>query len=205
MAATLQFLYDLNVTEGVVPPGCDYSRARSLFVSGNAGMVIDGDWSVQGYLQQGLDVGIVPLPEVSETELWPAPLVEARQYMVSHRLIPGTSEWEAVRLFVEFMTGEHAQSVWVEELERLPTNQAVANSAAIQEEPVLAGMVAQLQYAVGRPASPLVSCFWDSTYSSHQDVLAGKLTPENAARRMQENADQCVEASLRPALSGSVQ
>ncbi len=197
MVNALQFLYDLSATHQVVPSGCDYEMARSLFATGKAAMVIDGDWSLSGYVQAGIDVGTAPLPQVTQTGLWPAPLVEGRYFMVSRQLAPGSPEFEAVRDFVTFMTSESTQQVWLEKLKKLPSNKAVAQSPMIQQDPLLAGAAAQLQYARGRPASPLLGCFWDSVYGNQQAVLAGTLTPQDAARTMQESAEQCVQYMLQ--------
>jgi len=193
MAAALQFLRDLIFSYQVIPAGCDYEMARVLFGQGKAAMLIDGDWSLRGYRQTDVDLGIAPLPKVAKTGLWPTPLAEGRYYMVSSHVTPDTPEFAAVKKFIEFMTGEHAQQMWLEKLQRLPSNRNVAQSPLIQQDPILAGAVAQLEKARAMPAALQLRCFWDSVRPQQQAVLAGTLTPEDAARKMQEEAELCIE------------
>ncbi len=199
MVDALQFVYDLSSKYKVVPSGCDYETARVLFEEGKAAMLIDGDWSLRGYAQKGMNFGTAPIPKVVKTGLWPTPMTEGRYYMISSQVTPGTPEFEAVKKLVEFMTGEHAQQMWLEELKKLPSNKQVASLPLIQQDSIMAGSIAQLQKGRGMPAAPQLRCFWDSVRPNQQAVLAGVLTPEEAARRMQEDADRCIkEAGLGP-------
>ena len=52
------------------PNEADYNVADILFKDGNAGMIINGDWSWAGYMNAGLDIGVAPLPRITSTGLW---------------------------------------------------------------------------------------------------------------------------------------
>jgi len=195
MIDALQFLRDLSLTHKVIPQGCDHETSRVLFGEGKAAMLIDGEWALNSYAQKGIDLGTAPLPMVSQTGLWPTPMTEGRYFMVGKHVMPGTPESEAVTKFVKFMTGEHAQEMWLESLRKMPSNRKVAESSPIQQDPILAGVAAQLERGRGRPAALQFRCFWDSVYVSLRDVLGGSLLPQEAARKMQEDADRCIKDS----------
>jgi basic membrane lipoprotein Med (substrate-binding protein (PBP1-ABC) superfamily)/maltose-binding protein MalE len=203
MVEALQFMSDLSNEYMVVPPGCDYDTADTLFKEGKAAMIINGDWSLGGYSQiEGLDYGTAPIPMISETGLWPAPMTSGRYYMVSNQVQPGTPEFDAVKAFIEFMTGEHAQETWLEKFKKLPANIEVAKSPLILQDPILEGSAAQLEKGRGMPAAPQLRCFWDSARPGQQGVIAGTQTPEEAAASMQEDADRCIkEAGLGPKIA----
>jgi len=200
MVKALQFMADLSLKYKIVPPGCDYDTADTLFKEGKAAMLINGDWSLGGYAQiEGLDFGTAPIPKITETGLWPSPMTSGRYYMISNQVEPGTPKFDAVKKFVEFMTGEHAQEMWLEKFKKLPSNKNVAKSPLIQQDPILQGSAAQLEKGRGMPAAPQLRCFWDSARPGQQGVIAGTQTAEEAARKMQEDADRCIkEAGLGP-------
>ena len=199
MVSTLRLMRDLTSKHRVIPEACDHKTACVLFTEGKAAMLIDGEWSLGGWSQTGLDLMTAPLPKVSETGLWPTPMTEGRYYMVSKHVTPGTSEFQAVRKLTEFMTGPYAQQTWLERLSKMPSNSQVAESSAIQQDPLLAGAAAQLEKARGKPAAQQFHCFWDSVYLLQQKVLDGTLSAEDAAHEMQENAARCIkDAGLGP-------
>jgi basic membrane lipoprotein Med (substrate-binding protein (PBP1-ABC) superfamily)/maltose-binding protein MalE len=200
MVGALQFMADLVNEHKIVPPGCDYNTADTLFQEGKAAMLINGDWSLGSYAAvEGLDFGTAPIPMISETGLWPSPMTSGRYYMISNQVQPGTPKWDAVKAAVEFLTGEHAQQEWVEKFNKLPANKTVANLPLIQQDPILQGSAAQLEKGVGMPAAPHLRCFWDSARPGQQGVIAGTQTPEEAAVKMQEDADRCIkEMGLGP-------
>lgn len=196
MVAALQFLQDLSLKYRIVPLSCDYETADTLFKEGKAAMLINADWSLGAYLQEpALEFGTAPIPMIKETGLWPTPMTISRYYMISEQVQPGTPKFNAVKKFVEFMTGEHAQEMWLERFKQLPSNKNVAKSPLIQQDPILRGSAAQLEKSRGLPAAPQLRCFWDSARPVQRDVLAGTITPAEAAQKMQEDAERWIEES----------
>ena len=53
-----------------------------MFKSGNAAMIINGDWSWGDYRDK-VDFGIAPLPMVSSTGDFPTPLVSTKGYSIN--------------------------------------------------------------------------------------------------------------------------
>jgi len=198
MVDALQFMGDLVNKYKIVPKGCDYDTADTLFKEGKAAMIINGDWSLSGYAGvAGLEFGTAPIPKIVKTGKYPSPMTSGKYYMVSAGVKPGTPKFDAVKKFIEFMTGEHAQQLWLEKTKVLPSNINVAKSPLIQSDPILKGSAEDLSKGRGMPAAPHLRCFWDSARPGQQGVIAGTTTPADAARKMQEDADRCIkEAGL---------
>jgi maltose-binding protein MalE len=58
----LKFIKELRDVYRIIPNEADYEIADLLFKDGNAGMIINGDWSWAGYQKAGIDIGVAPLP-----------------------------------------------------------------------------------------------------------------------------------------------
>ena len=100
----------------VVPMNCDYETADALFKSGQAAMIINGDWSWNEYLSnKKIKAAIAPLPIVSETQLPMRPMVASKGYSLS-ALATG-EQAEAAMKFVKFMTSVETQRSFMENFE----------------------------------------------------------------------------------------
>ncbi|HOU24401.1 MAG TPA: extracellular solute-binding protein [Anaerolineae bacterium] len=199
MVKALQFMADLSNKHKIVPPGCDYNTADTLFKEGKAAFLINGDWSLGGYTEAGLNYGTAAMPVIKETGKYPSPMTSGKYYMVSNEVKKGTPKFEAVKKLVEFLCGEKAQQMWLEKFKVLPSNKKVAESPIIQSDPILQGSAAQLSHGRGMPAAPQLRCFWDPARPGQQGVIAGSISAAEAAVKMQEDADRCIkEAGLGP-------
>jgi arabinogalactan oligomer/maltooligosaccharide transport system substrate-binding protein len=197
MVKTLQFMSDLQNKYRIVPPGCDYNTADTLFKEGKAAFLINGDWSLSGYADAGVNFATAAMPPIQSTGLYPTPMTSGKYWVISKQVQKGTAKFDAVKKFVEFMAGEHAQKTWLEKNRQLPSNKNVAKSATIQSDPILQGSMAQLTHGVAMSTAPQLRCFWDSVRPGQEGVLDGSTTPAAAAAKMQEDADRCIkEAGL---------
>ena len=190
MVDALQFTHDLMLVHRVVPQDVDSARAYDLFKNGKAAYIIDGAWNLDRYEGIGLNVGVTALPRVSATGLAPTPMTTGKLWLVSEG-IAGPRRDAAVR-FVLFMTSAEAQEAWLAKARRLPSNKAVAGSALIADDPILAGSMAQLSLGRGLPAELEMSCVWSAVKPHLTAVMAGEETATTAAAAMQADADSCV-------------
>ena len=83
--------------EKIVPYECDLNLVNQLFKTGNAAMVINGPWSWGGYLDAGIDIGVTRIPIISETGLWPTPMVAATGYCLNVNVTGERRERTAAR------------------------------------------------------------------------------------------------------------
>lgn len=190
MVETLQLLYDLEYTHGLVPAETDYDSADALFKEGKAAMIINGDWSIGGYSELfGDKLGVAPIPETKDG--WPAPYTSGTYFMFPKNL-EGV-ELAAVVNFINYVASDEVQTRMINELKRLPGSRSALESDLITEDPILSGSAAQMEKGTPMPSTLEMRCNWDAMKPEMQAVLAGTTSPEDAAANMQSAAELCVE------------
>jgi arabinogalactan oligomer/maltooligosaccharide transport system substrate-binding protein len=210
MKQALQFLYDLKYTEQVMPSECDYNCASGLFTDtdvvdeeGNvvdpaddrepAAMIINGDWELGNYADLlGDDLGVAPIPQVTETGEFPKPYVGGSFYMV-----PSGVEGDALTVvldFINFSLAADQQRTLVEELKRLPANEEVLSDPLVTEDPLLEGAGAAVSEGVPQPINTEMRCNFDAMNTAVRDVLgAGNSDIDQVVADMQAAAENCIE------------
>ncbi|MCJ7625496.1 MAG: extracellular solute-binding protein [Anaerolineaceae bacterium] len=190
MAAALQFLYDIKYINTIVPTESDYNRSDTLFKGGKAAMIINGDWSLDDYQEIfGENLGVTPIPRVSDTGVWPTPFTSGTYFLIPSGLEP--TKLEIVTNFVNFTMTDGNQLRMIGELGRLPGRLSSLNSPLVKEDPILAGSAEQL--FKGIPMIPVreMLCIRDSIKPELEAVLADEKTPEVAATAMQVAVERC--------------
>lgn len=192
MQAALEFLYDLKYTHAVMPTECAYDCASELFTTGSAAMIVNGDWELGNYADLlGDDLGVGPLPTVSETGQDPAPYTAGSFYMV-----PSAVEGDALTVVLDFMawsTNAENQVQMVEELRRLPANAEALEDPIVTEDPLLAGAAEAVQRGIPQPTNVEMRCVFDAMNTGIREVLgAGNNDFAAVTAAMQEAADNCV-------------
>jgi arabinogalactan oligomer/maltooligosaccharide transport system substrate-binding protein len=193
MIATLNFLYSLKSPEPIVPAESDYNGADTLFKEGKAAMIINGDWSLGGYMTKTLDIGVARIPMVSSTGLWPAPYTSGVFFMLPSSLADDAAKLAAVKGFVAFVTNRENQVLQIEKLNRLPALTAALDDPLITGNAVLKGSADQMVVGTPMPVVPEMRCVWDSWKPEMGAVLAGSKTAEDAAAAMQTSAETCIQ------------
>ncbi len=171
-----------------VAPVKTYVEARRLFTSGQAAMLIDGEWAI-GELRQaggqagGLNWGVAPLPVVGATKQPSAPLVVGRYWLMRQQL--PAAERKAATDFLSFVTAPKRQLAWTAQFGLLPTRRDALEDPAIVNDPLL--RVSAQQMAAGRGLMLGVDAnrIFDAMRGPLRAVLNGDMSPEQAARAMQ--------------------
>ena len=188
MREALGFIRDLREVHGVSPANCDYELADSLFKSGRAAMIVNGDWSWSDYLAEPeIDAAVAVLPVVSATGLPMEPMVAPKGYSLNVNA-PGPVA-DAALAFVRHMTSPDAQKRLVERLRMLPVRRSVQADPLFQTDPTLAASRRQLERGRLMPVVTEMRAVWDGMRPGYQAVLGGSLGPAAAARRMQADAE----------------
>ncbi len=186
----LKFVKSLK-DEGVVPQECDYNCADTLFKEGKAAMIINGDWSLGSYVEAlGDKLGVAPVPPIKGNPY--TEMTSGKYFMVYKGVLDDPAKKDAVVKFITFMTSADVQKRWLDNFKRLPSNKEVAKDPAITSDPILAGSMAALSYGRGMPAAPEMRCAWDAWRPNLEGVMAGTITPDEAAAAAQAAADECV-------------
>lgn len=206
MIEALWFAHDLRFQHRVMPENASYETAFALFSQGHAAYIIDGAWNLDRYQDLGVDVGVTVLPKISQTGLAAAPMATGRYWFISKDATG--IELDAAARFVEFMTSVEVQQRWFVDLQRLPSlkqpeqvlgtfysaaSESSQVAGQINSGPILAGIIAQLRVARGVPPALEMVCVWQGIGAYLPVVMAGQLSPDDAAPQMQAKAEACVE------------
>ena len=195
-AQALQFVADLQNKHQVLPANCDYEDADSLFKSGQAAMIINGDWSWAQYLESPhIEAAIAPLPIVSSTGIAMAPMVATKGYSLN--VHADTDAAEAAMKFVQYMTSRNVQKLFTSRLKTLPSNQSLWQDDVIQKDPTLVASAQQLANGRTMPVAPELRAIWDGMRPPYQELLGGAVTAEQAAADMQDLATEKIASMNR--------
>jgi arabinogalactan oligomer / maltooligosaccharide transport system permease protein len=191
-ATAYEFILSLRDEHKVVPRNCDYETADSLFKTGKAAMIINGDWSWTDYLEtEGIDAAVAPLPIVSATGRPMAPMVSPKGYSLNAFARPQAAE-DAMR-FALFMTSENSQRKFMELVRILPSRKKLLDDSFTQQDFTLQASKSQLARGRIMPVVTEMRAVWDAMRPPYQSLLGGSSTPQAAADAMQRNALQGIE------------
>jgi maltose-binding protein MalE len=180
------FILSLRNEYKIIPKECDYDLANSMFKQGKAAMIINGPWSWAGYKDAGIYYGLAKIPMVSETGKWPTPLVAPKGYSINVNS-KGARLKNAIEV-VKFLTSLEAELEFTNALNTIPSLKSLQNNPAIKNNEYLKYSMEQLEVGRPMPVIPEMRAIWDAMKPAYQSVINGTITPENAAKNMQEEA-----------------
>jgi maltose-binding protein MalE len=196
MTAALGFIRDLRDVHKVAPANCDYELADSLFKTGRAAMIVNGDWSWSDYLENpAIDAAVAVLPTVDATGLPMRPMVAPKGYSLNANARGSAAE--AAMGFVRHMASDDVQRRLVQRLRMLPARKTVWDDPVFSTDATLAASRAQLENGRLMPVATELRAVWDGMRPAYQAVLGGSLDPAAAAERMQHDAEGFIDSMHR--------
>jgi arabinogalactan oligomer/maltooligosaccharide transport system permease protein len=186
-----RFVRSLRDQYKMVPPDCDYNTADALFKEGRAAMLINGPWSWAGYGVAGIDYEIARIPLVTSTGLWPAPMVSPLGYSIN--VNSDGEELKASVKLLKYLLSDSVQQQFVEATGIIPSSIAVREDSTYLLRPHVAESLSQYEVGRAMPIVPELRAVWDAMRASYQSVLGGYLSPEDAAAKMQRDAEQKIQ------------
>jgi arabinogalactan oligomer/maltooligosaccharide transport system permease protein len=187
-----KFILSLRDEHKITPQNCDYETADSLFKTGKAGMIINGDWSWTDYLEtEGIDAAVAPLPMVSATGKPMVTMISPKGYSLNPFVSPIAAD-DAMK-FALFMTSEKSQRKFMELVKILPSRKVLLDDPLMQSDPTLQASKAQLANGRIMPVVIEMRASWDAMRPPYQKLMGGSASPEQAAREMQANAERGIE------------
>jgi arabinogalactan oligomer/maltooligosaccharide transport system permease protein len=151
-----------------------------LFKQGKAAMIINGDWSWGDYKDAKIDFGIARIPMVSETKLWPSPLVGTRGYSLNVNM-KSPAHLEAATKLLKFLTSAESEMAFSAKLGILPSLMASRESDVVKNNEILNASKEIMEVSRPMPIAPEIRAVWDSLRTQYQKLLANSLGPKEAA------------------------
>lgn len=176
--------------EKIVPFECDLNIANELFKRDQAAMVINGPWSWGGYIDAGVDIGLARIPLVSETGLWPTPMISATGYCLNLN-VKGERRERVLKL-LRFLTEPENELEYTRALRAIPSRYEARRDSIFFKDPILLGSQDQITVGRAMPIAPEMRAIWDAMRPAYQSILNGQLTAEQAAKKMQEDANKLI-------------
>lgn len=164
-----------------------YNVADRMFKSGQAAMLINGDWSLGAYQDAlGDNMGVTKIPMISSTGLWPQPYISGHGFCVR----TGLSEEKkiAVAKFIAYCTSDENQQSLVNQESTFPGRLSAFSAPLIQNSEVLRESAQQVEVGTPMPTVLEMRGVWDAIGPNYKKVLSGELTPSEAATQMQIDA-----------------
>lgn len=193
-----QFVQDLKFTEEVVPSECDYNCADSLFKEGSVAIIINGDWSLAGYLDTAQspalgaeNLGIAPWPELPNGQR-PQPYTSGK-FISIPTTVEGANLDAAVAFTNWLATDTDAILAHAVGTGRLPALTTANELPEVAEDPILSASAAALATGTGMPANIELRGMWDAVRPQLEGVMANSTTAADAAAAAQESADAFLE------------
>ncbi|HJT80000.1 MAG TPA: extracellular solute-binding protein [Chthoniobacterales bacterium] len=188
----IQFVLDLRDKYKIIPKEGDYEIADMLFKEGRTAMIINGPWSWAGYRVPTGNM-VSPLPLNTQTGLWCEPMVSAKGYSVNAN-VPA-EKIPVVREVINYLTSAAVQEEMSIKLSTTPVDRQVLDSPAVQANPALSASMKQIDHGRPMPIMPQMRAIWEGMRGPYQLVMNGAITAEEAARRMQREAEKNIEDS----------
>lgn len=181
-----RFVVALRDSYKIIPKECDYDMADALFKEGRAGMIINGPWSWAGYKKAGIDIGITRIPKIVKTGLWPTPMVSPKGYSINKNVQP--TQLAAVVNLISYLTSPSSEIQFTKVMGTIPSRKEAQQDSIVVNNPIIIQSKYQLDVGKPMPVNPELRAIWDAMRPAYQAVLAGTMTPPEAAQKMQEDA-----------------
>lgn len=182
----LNFIKDLRDKYKIIPGEADYNIADVLFKDGKAGMIINGDWSWAGYKKAGINIGIAPLPKITKTGLWCAPMVSTKGYSINSNV--RKEKIPSIINLLKFLLAPEQQMEVTKQINTMPTLKILYDDPFIKNDEIMVNSQLQIERGKPMPVVPELRAIWDAMRPSYQAVLGGAKSPGKAAIDMQELA-----------------
>ncbi len=186
-----KFIVALRDTYKIIPKEADYNMADALFKEGRAGMIINGPWSWAGYKKAGIDIGIARIPKISKTGLWPTPMFSPKGYSINKNVKQEVLP-EVIKL-IEYLTSPKVELQFTKALGTIPSVLPAQRDSLVKNNPLIMQSKYQLDVCRPMPVVPELRAIWDALRPAYQSVLGGTMTPEQAAKAAQKDAEKKIK------------
>ncbi len=195
MVKALTFVSDLREKDKVVPRECNYQLMDTLFKTGKAAMIINGPWSFGDYGKAGVPFALARIPRATPGGPWAAPMIGTKGYSVNVNL--DKSKEATVKDLLAYLSSEKVTARFATELGILPSVKEAYDLPEIKNDAILQASLEQWKVGRRMPVVPEMRAIWDAMRPNMQSVMNGSKSPGDAARDMQKDALDKIEAMNR--------
>ena len=196
-AESLDWMFDLELKHHVMSEGTQISGMKQKFLDYEAAMIIDGPWNwadyEKGLVDLGTPIGQTLLPKVASTGEYLSPLVAYKGWAVSKQ----SKEKVAATQLALFLSSDEVQKEFALKTYTMPTSVALKTDSEIQENPVIAGFIAQAEKGTTAPTTRGMAMVYEVLAPAFEQVYTGISTAETALVAADENLTKMLENTER--------
>ncbi len=180
-------LYHLEFVK-LMPGETEYSTVNTLFLEGKADATIGGPWMVPSAREAGIELGIAPMPTVSDTNLPLAPYSGVQGVYVLKNA--ATNKTEAVKQLLTALSDEKIGIDLALASGCAPANELCYNDPSVADDEMVQAMRTTAEIAVPMSNIPEMDVMWTVTGNLLTDVnLSGKDIDESFDEALKQAED----------------
>lgn len=160
----------------IMPTELAYDESNTLFLDGKAAIIMNGPWVIADYVAKGIDFGLTPIPTISSSGQPGKPFVGVKLLMLATN---AKNPDAAVALMKHYGSAE-VQARLAEVNKQVPAN--LQAQAQAQDDPVIAGFIAQTANGVPMPNTEFIAAMWDPFNKMTEAIWTGAAEPEQAVQ-----------------------
>jgi arabinogalactan oligomer / maltooligosaccharide transport system substrate-binding protein len=184
----LKFIQDLVQVHKLTPAATNTDVMEGKFKSGDAAMIIDGPWAVQGFRSAGVNYGVAVLPTLPNKKP-SAPFVGVQGLFVNKYSKNVKESWDLVRYL-----STHLPMPLYRASQRVPVLKTTAKNPLVSRNPVVKTVIASSNNGQAMPNIPAMGVVWEPMGDQLALLVQGKTTPAAAARAAQERIARAIAA-----------
>jgi len=197
-ADAMEFLNNLTTVYNVQPPGLTGTEWQSLFETGHAGIIFDGPWDIEEYINAlgAQNVGVAPMPIVSQTGLRPLPFLGSIAAAVLTAKSSGATpaQLNASINFAKYIASGPSELKFWTDAGDFPAVASDLNYVEGLNVSWAKGYAEQfLNYSQIFINTPQMGYYWTPFGTYVSEYLAGKISATSAAQQIQNSIVQSMK------------
>lgn len=190
MVDALTFVKDIRAKYGLGEAGMDYDISSQLFKQKKAAMILNGAWSWKEYEDAGIKLGIAPMP-IPSSKGYALFTNASKGYSISED-VKKDKDVALNKFFDYIFTPENNATISLNQ-SQAPGIEAARELPQVKSDKLMQDSIETIKYTVPMPVIPEMRAIWDAIRPNLEAVLNGTLTPEAAAKKMQDEAVKGIE------------
>ena len=168
----------------------NWDTVHGEFVKGNVPYIISGPWSIGEIKTDGdFEWGVTTIPTINgvQPETFAGNIIACVSAYTQH---PTEAKQVA-----EFLSSEEGLQIMYDVQGKIPALKDASVIEGVVEDPYIAGILAQAEFAQPMPILPEMSKYWGAAETVYRSVWEGLATPEDAAAKGLEDYNTALQMS----------
>ncbi|KKI92691.1 ABC transporter substrate-binding protein [Bacillus sp. SA1-12] len=164
----------------------------SYFNEGKQLYTIEGPWGVQGRLDAGINLGIMPMPKLDNGEVPTTFLGVKALYVNSYSKYP-----QAAALFAKFATSDEMLLIHFEQTGDLPVTKALLENEKFKSDQLKVGFMEQVKYAIPMPNITEMGSVWDGINAAFTAIWNNDAEPQEAFDKGVQLVEEAINSQTK--------